>query len=529
MLILRIRQGEIAVRSGRLDEAFEIARLESVRAHRKGQSLVNRLVSALMRRAAEHLDGSRPQQALLDCDKALTMSPNAPELLELRTRASEALLSRQRFERRQAMALATAREHIEQGRLNTGKQILDGLNGMESRAAVLMQDLNAKREKIGSAVHQAQAAIHHDDLDSAARHLIVARAATEEADPKVSELIDQAASLIRDKVAGAINDGRLDLADPLAGHLTRLQPGNVECESLRRGVDQCREAWDWLDRGHPARAMEILRRLTSVFPKACWINSAIKQLKIAEDALCELRTGPLGLLAVTRVRGDMPTEVPPEKKPEAVAVLASANPPPPPAPASIGLPGKFHLRVDGAGSFCVFRHGSVTIGSLSSSQIPDLGLIAEPNLPAATVERKDEDYFIRSPGTILVNDKPAQSKLLANNDRIALSPRCRLTFTRPNAASTTAVLDLSGARYPKSDVRKIILLDRDLVLGAGTAAHIRVEQATDNVVLHVRDTRLFVESRERVEVNGQPMDRTMGIPLGAHVRVGAVSFVVTKD
>jgi hypothetical protein len=169
----------------------------------------------------------------------------------------------------------------------------------------------------------------------------------------------------------------------------------------------------------------------------------------------------------------------------------------------------------------------VTIGPVSSSQRPDVGLIAEPGAPVATVERVDEDYFVR--GSIYaVNDKPAANKLLVSGDRIALTPRCRLGFTLPSAASTTAVLELTGARFPRADVRRVILMDRELVIGAGSASHVRCDSTPDPIVLHVRDNRLFCRAAGEVEVDGQPLDREKGIPLGTHVRVGMVSFVVTR-
>ena len=102
-----------------------------------------------------------------------------------------------------------------------------------------------------------------------------------------------------------------------------------------------------------------------------------------------------------------------------------------------------------------------------------------------------------------------------------------MSFNLPSAASTTAVLDLTGCRYPATDIRRVILLDRDVILGAGLATHIRVEDAEENVILHVRDNRLFCESKLPVEVNGAPMDRISGIAIDAHVKVGSVSFVVS--
>jgi hypothetical protein len=182
--------------------------------------------------------------------------------------------------------------------------------------------------------------------------------------------------------------------------------------------------------------------------------------------------------------------------------------------------------VDGAGSYCIFRQPIVTIGPISSSQQPDLGLMAEPGIPIATIERREDEYFIRG-SVVAVNDRAGNGKLLACGDRIALSPRCRMSFNLPSAASMTAVLDLTGCRYPRADVRRVILLDGEVILGPGMATHVRVEGAEENVILHVRDGRLFCESKQAVEVNGAPMDRISGIPMDAHVKVGSVSFVVS--
>jgi len=192
------------------------------------------------------------------------------------------------------------------------------------------------------------------------------------------------------------------------------------------------------------------------------------------------------------------------------------------------LPPKFVLRVAGAGSFWVLRQPLATIGPVSSPHVPDLGLIAEPGLPTATIERVDDDYFVRG-STVAVNDRAVQNKLLANGDRIAISPRCRMSFSIPAATSTSAVLDLIGARFPRAEVRRVILLDRDLVIGPGSATHVRVEEATENIILHLREGRIFCEAKTPVEVSGAAMDRNMGIPLDAHVKVGSVSFVISRD
>jgi hypothetical protein len=116
--------------------------------------------------------------------------------------------------------------------------------------------------------------------------------------------------------------------------------------------------------------------------------------------------------------------------------------------------------------------------------------------------------------------------LLAAGDRVALSPRCRFTFSLPHPASTTAVLDLDGARYPRSDVRRVILLDRDLILGPTGASHVRVNGLNQPVVLNCRSGTL----RTSVEAvaNGRPVPREEGLPLGVPVSAGGVSFVISR-
>jgi hypothetical protein len=187
------------------------------------------------------------------------------------------------------------------------------------------------------------------------------------------------------------------------------------------------------------------------------------------------------------------------------------------------------IQIDGAGTFYVLRAPLVTMGPVSSSRLPDVGLIAEPGAPVVSIERSEDDYFIRATSAIAVNDRPTNSKLLTRGDRIAISPRCRLTFNLPNPASTSATVDLAGGRFPRGDVRRVILLDRDLIIGPGNGAHVRADHLTGNVMLVVRDGRLLVQSDAHVTVDGKPMDRLSGIPLGGHVDVGGtLSFVITQ-
>jgi len=193
------------------------------------------------------------------------------------------------------------------------------------------------------------------------------------------------------------------------------------------------------------------------------------------------------------------------------------------------MPERFVIQLDGAGSSLVFRGRRVTVGPISSADRPDLGLMADASLPIVSFERTDEgDYFLASEHPVEVNDRPTTGKLLADGDKIALSPRCRLRFRLPTPASATAVLELSTARLPQADIRRVILLDREMVIGPGGAAHVRADQLPGRAVLQLGDGKLMCRTDCRITRDNRPLDAAEGIPLDTPVRIGPVGMVVNR-
>ena len=79
---------------------------------------------------------------------------------------------------------------------------------------------------------------------------------------------------------------------------------------------------------------------------------------------------------------------------------------------------------------------------------------------------------------------------------------------------------------PSGDARRVILMDKSIVLGPGTSAHIRADQMPSPAVLHIRDGRLLVRSATEVKVNDRPVDERAGIPVGACACIGPISLAV---
>jgi hypothetical protein len=177
------------------------------------------------------------------------------------------------------------------------------------------------------------------------------------------------------------------------------------------------------------------------------------------------------------------------------------------------------LHVDGVGGFRVLAKPVISVGPAGGSRPPDVPLAADPALPTVTIARSDEDYFLHCRHHVLINEKRVVSKLLCHGDQIALSPRCRFAFRRPSPASASAVLDLSGTRLARGGVRQVILLDRELIVGAGPGVHIRCDQMPVPAVIQCRGGRLVYR------LGGNATELTPG----THVVLGPIGIVVAKE
>jgi len=516
VLIVRIKQAECALADGRLDEAFEIAKAEDVRRHRRGQNLTGKLARAFATRGVDSLSANRIQQALSDCNKAEQLGGNLPDITELRQAICSATEQNALTRQHRSLRLAQAKEHIEDGWLSVGEQILvDGSGGHE--AEMLLQQATAKRLQIDSAVAKAEQALERNDLESAI-DIIRRIDASSSQDNNIAEVIARIRTLANQRIRTYLDDGRIAPAQSILGRLVSLPSESAETKELGFAVTHCCQAAELLEAGQPQAATQILRKLKLILPSAKWLETAISQAQQATEATKALHTGPLGLLVGDPVQTeDLTGQSSLSSFENNIAKTSDSQ-----------LTSRFVLQIDGVGSFIVFRDTTITAGPISSSERPVLGLMAEPSVPVATIERTDDDYFLRSQKPVYINDKPVTQRLLADNDRIALSAKCRMKFYIPNAASTTAVLDLDGARLPRPDIRRIILMDRDILIGPGCNNHIRTEQINHTLTLFVQNGKLSCRTKEKVTADGEPLARGSGFPMDTPIRMGRISLVLTK-
>jgi hypothetical protein len=328
-------------------------------------------------------------------------------------------------------------------------------------------------------------------------------------------------------VQGRLDQGRLllQVAAPIAGKSVEL----IELGGALDLIGRCTVA---LESGQCRRAIEMLHQARVILPQADWLEQALAEAGRAAESMERLRGGPLGMMLASNSNAPAATVYHQNSVAERTVVVDPRGLKPAargvshPEVCNSDLPRKFMLHVDGIGSFMVLRDRSVTLGGAAGSRPADVPLLVDSSAGPTVIERADEDYFLSCARPVPVNNQPVQRKLLGNGDQIALSAKCHVRFSLPNAASTSAMLSIAGARMPGTDATRVILLDRSMVIGPGNAAHVRADDLPGPVILHLRDGRLFCNTDQDVTVDGRPVDRQAGLPMGAQVRIGPVSMVI---
>jgi hypothetical protein len=516
--MVRLKQCECAMADGLLDEAFEIARQPEVRGHRRGQQLIEKLVSQLVERGREHLAAARLTQAATDSEKAAQLGGNLSEVAQLRAAIANAMHGRDRAKEQVEKVLGTARRNFEAGQVTVAEHVLDAIDGPNSRAEAFRQDIAGRRLSIEAAGKKAVEALASGHWEAAIDFLSpLAEGCAQDAG--LRKICDEIQAHLVGQISETFEAGRLNVACSLVAGLDRLPIRSVEAENLRMKLQQCRAALEAIENGKPQDAEEILRRVGSLWPKARWLSEAAEQVGQIAKTLSAIRSGPLSLVTIVAARNDdRPVRRPP---------LAAIPKPIAPTPAVSAR--ALCLHVDGIGSYQIFTEPVVTLGPIGSSRAVDIPLMLDAGLPRVTVTRSDEDCFLKAERPVLINEQPVNSKLLANGDRIGLGTRCRITFRRPVAASGSAVLELSGTRLPSSTIRNILLMNREIIVGPGTSSHVRADDLVAPLVLQMRGDGMFCRATSPITVDGRVVGQAAEIPVGASVSVGSIRFVIARE
>lgn len=530
MFNLKLKQAKAAFTDGHLDDAHDLIAKGNLLNQRQGQKLARKLAIALITRGNVHLGAARIDSALADCNKADKLAGNLTNAAELRIAIAKAIEDKRFAQARHQLIIDDAKENIQNGMVSVGRAILKK-TPESAQAAILTQQASAIGAKTEAVISKANAAIERNDLDSAVRILASAKL-NSHTNAQAAQAISLAAFRLADIISDKLNTGRLDHA---AGFLCKLQtlcPDSTQTKDFTYVLAQCRLAAAALNTRNLSTTLETLRRLKTILPKAKWLETAAKDAQKAVEAIDDLMVGPLSMLPVNEQSHDA-ANTGNEVLPNAQSLQAAHSTGEKENPlhyesTAQTMPNNFLLRIDGVGSYLVISDSTASIGPISSSLRPLVGLMAQPGLPVATIERIEGDYFIRSTDPLAINEKPVTDKLLEDADKISLSMRCRMKFNIPNAASATAVIALASARLSNADIRNIILMDREILIGSGIKNHIRATELKHQIVLFKQNGKLLCRTDQSIEVNGKPYDQQNGLTINTPITIGKMSMVIKE-
>ena len=480
LFFLDLKRAEVAMASGRLDEAFQILHRSSEREHRDGQRLTDQLISALVDRATQHLTDNRLDDARHDADKARQFGGRKSDITDLLQRISAADAARRHRQQRRDDVLASAKQQIQVGAYSVGARLLEGLKEDQSATGAatterLAESIETRRSIVEDALARIQTAIDGGKYDSAVS-VISNLQADQRVHSKIVTLAKQAVLPLVEQGFSEIAAGRLDRAAVIDDMLRPLQTASPGVGELQRCLTLCQAARVALEAHRYAEAESQLARLNQMIDGGTWINEARTAIADAMRQLNLVSAGPLGLLSdQPSTTGTHPESASPFFQPSAGGQAGPGR----------CLPDRSVLQVDGLGGLLMLTSDLVSIGAASSPSSGefDVSLLTEGATASISIRRSGDDYFAESAARFGVNGQQLTRKLLKSGDSIAVGTRGRLRFLKPVAASGSAVLQMTGSGLARRDIRSVVLMADSLLFGP-QGSHFRISGLEIPIVLH---------------------------------------------
>jgi hypothetical protein len=483
MLILKIRKAEVALRDGRLDDAFEQLLQPGLREHYRGQQLVSNLVKSYLKRGQQHLSDGNAAAALADFDRASRLGGNQTEIAGLRSTAANALQVEMERQQSQHEQVRHARELMAVGADTLCQAACQSLSPETPAAIQLKAALARSQQSIDAVLLQLRELLTNGNLEMAVertRLLSPEQLKHRRVQTYLAELQTALAAHIRKLVA----EGQLEQACCFLTTAIKLPQANAELQVMHQMIIHLATAVAEFGRLDVHQLLRRLNALQQRIGNSAWLDSSITAAEQLAVSLQMLKSSPMAQLESSSPLASL-----------AVVPQASQNQCEIPALNHLNyLPSlfqRFQLNIDEAGSFLVFSQPSLTLGKDSRQRPVDIAFASQLELPMIQIVRVDDDYFLYADQSVQINDRLFKDKLLSNGDRVTAAGRISFRFHKPHAASNTAVLELSSStRMAFGTARRIVLMDEAIIVGSSSDSHIVVPNAEGQVILSNQNGRL---------------------------------------
>ncbi len=346
-----------------------------------------------------------------------------------------------------------------------------------------MRDLDAEVSGFERWLEVTEGAVARGDWSAAVRGLVELEK-VRRVDERVLSLRDRLMAGATGVMDRAIEAARLGEAEVVAGVLRPVLGAADRAATVVRALGSlaaCRRA---VVAGRLDEACDAAGVAASLLPGVGWVMDLKQEL---EGALAVVRRVAGGPLAGLSGEGDLAqaeaaTAAWRDERPVARRVVSER------VGEGDGLVGVASvlevLSIEGVGAYVVCRDERVSFGPVAQGGV-DVPLLAEPGVAGVVLRREEESLLVEQGGEA--------ARVLKDGERLSVGRGHRLQVTRPHPASGTGVVELLRGRIAGTDARHVLLMDQQVVIGAGRQAHVRMDRLDPSVVVFVRDGGLWAK------------------------------------
>lgn len=186
------------------------------------------------------------------------------------------------------------------------------------------------------------------------------------------------------------------------------------------------------------------------------------------------------------------------------------------------------LWIDGVGGYLLLDADEIVIGQASPGNQVDLMVVGDLSRRAAAIRRSGDDHLLQPLQSLSINDTKIDRAIpLQNGDVISLAPRVQARYSRPNALSLTARLDLLSRHRWQPSVDGVLLMGDTCILGPSSHSHVLCPFWTEDVILVRHRGGWVIKSSQALEKDGKSVTGPVSLEAGKRIR--GVDFSMTLE
>ena len=295
MFQLDLKRIETAIKSGRLDEAFDRLLQSPERSHRDGQQLTDKLAHAFGQRAEEHLGDGRLDDAESDAQKAIELAGRTTQLSALRIRIQDARSEENQHRDRERVLQRSVEDHLLAGQLTLAAKLLPERKESDK----LAETMDHQRLVLEDVLAKMDLALDQSDH---AEVLRIAQATEPQCiqHPSVRTRLRRALDPLATQAEEEFQAGRLDRAGALVHAMSSVDIDHPRVDEIAGSIERCRAAQKAFQQGLWLDTDRELGLLAQVTPNLDWLRETRQSVADIMRAQREVESGPLGLLSNSR-------------------------------------------------------------------------------------------------------------------------------------------------------------------------------------------------------------------------------------